>query len=362
MTTQQPPASYVRPDLSEARIERQWRAFSSRLAKRPSRPKKLVLGIFATAIAGLAVIISVRWGARVSPAPAEGMVIDLAEAGGRLIHLIDGSRIEMQSPTRLEVVALRPDRVHLTVVRGAVAFDVTQVPGRVFSVTVRDFEVVVKGTRFRVHVSDHARDSIEVHVDRGQVEIRPRGQTIPLRRLGAGESWTNTFTSSTSSTSSEAPRPAGEAAGPAQTVRVSAAQPIRAQPRPRIDARPLAARRLFEMAEKARWAGDPRLEADAFDALRHRFRDDPRAGLAAFQVGRLRLDSLGDPAGALEALNDAIALSPGAPFREDAEAKLVRALDAMGDGARCRRAREAYLARYPEGAHAAAMMSRCRAP
>lgn len=74
------------------------------------------------------------------------------------------------------------------------------------------------------------------------------------------------------------------------------------------------------------------------------------------------MDALGDPAGAAEAFGDAIALSPGAPFREDAEARRVEALDALPDKARCERAREAFIARYPAGLHAARVSQRCKRP
>lgn len=113
------------------------------------------------------------------------------------------------------------------------------------------------------------------------------------------------------------------------------------------------------MAKDARVHGRARDSAVALDALRKRYRGDPRAGLAAFDLGRLRMDSFGDPRGALEAFNDAIAIAPGAPFREDAEARRVALLDAMGGGAACVAARDAYLARYPAGAHAGVVAKRC---
>jgi transmembrane sensor len=99
----------------------------------------------------------------------------------------------------------------------------------------------------------------------------------------------------------------------------------------------------------------------ALDTLRKRHRGDPRAALAAFELGRLRLDTLGNPAGAAEALTDAITLAPGASFREDAEARRVQALDASHARAACAAARDAYLARYPKGAHAAVVHARCGA-
>jgi hypothetical protein len=68
---------------------------------------------------------------------------------------------------------------------------------------------------------------------------------------------------------------------------------------------------------------------------------------------------LGDPAGALEAFDDAVALAPSGAVREDAEARRVQVFEALGDRGRCIRARAAYLARFPNGIHAAKMRKRC---
>ena len=78
---------------------------------------------------------------------------------------------------------------------------------------------------------------------------------------------------------------------------------------------------------------------------------DPRAGLAAFELGRLRMDRLGDMPGAVQALEQAVALAPGAELREDALARLVAASAAAHDHAVCTRARARYLTEYPSGVH-----------
>ena len=78
---------------------------------------------------------------------------------------------------------------------------------------------------------------------------------------------------------------------------------------------------------------------------------DPRAGLAAFELGRLRMDRLGDMPGAVVALQQAVALAPGAELREDALARLVAASAAAHDRAGCARARTRYLTEYPTGVH-----------
>jgi hypothetical protein len=78
---------------------------------------------------------------------------------------------------------------------------------------------------------------------------------------------------------------------------------------------------------------------------------DPRAGLAAFELGRLRMDRLGDLPGAVRALQQAVALAPGAELREDALARLVAASAAAHDHAVCARTRARYLTDYPSGVH-----------
>jgi hypothetical protein len=71
------------------------------------------------------------------------------------------------------------------------------------------------------------------------------------------------------------------------------------------------------------------------------------------------MDQLGNRRGALEALRAAIALSPGASFREDAEARIVTLLDELGDVTGCRVSRDAFQVRYPSSVHRASIQSRC---
>ena len=88
---------------------------------------------------------------------------------------------------------------------------------------------------------------------------------------------------------------------------------------------------------------------------------DGRAGLAAFELGRLRMDRLGDPAGALKALERAMALAPGSGFREDALARIVNASSSLGQLSRCSSAREQYLREYPNGVHRLRVSKACGA-
>jgi transmembrane sensor len=108
---------------------------------------------------------------------------------------------------------------------------------------------------------------------------------------------------------------------------------------------------LFEEGQRARREGRAIDAARAFDKVRRTYRKDPHAALAAFELGRLRLDVLEDPVGAEDALHDAIVLGPSSPLREDAEARRVEALSRSGDRAGCTAARAEYLAHWPSGAY-----------
>jgi transmembrane sensor len=357
-------ARHVQPELTEARLARQWSGVQARVGS-PRRRLPLALALAGVAVGALIAVLVVRAIGR-SPASVwvEGTVLESGE--GSALVLPDGSRVALDRSTRVRLAALRADEAHLIVERGGVDVDVMHVGGRRFVVSTDRFDIVDVGTRF--HVSVGADGATHVLVERGRVEVRPRGASGTPRVLDAGDSW------------SSAPAETGptETGPPTAAIATAAfAVPSAAASAPDVPAAPgsdsagpppdpstgrLAAagpKELLELAQDARLHGRPRDAAAAFDGLRRRFRGDPRAGLAAFELGRLRLDSFGEPASALEAFDDAIALSPGAPFREDAEARRVDALERMHATGRCVAARDAYLAAHPAGVHAATMASRC---
>jgi FecR-like protein len=336
-------AKYVEsPAVTEARLARQWGAIEPSVEATSRRTAVARSPRIAWGVAGaLALVLAVglvarpwRWGGAPAAAPAafEGATLESAERES--LALTDGSTVWLEPGTRTHVAELRADAVELDVERGGIELDVVHKDGRRFGVRAGRYEVVIVGTRLRVGVEG---GRVSVAVERGKVEVR--GGEGDVRVIGAGERWES---------AGEAPAQAqAQAQGQGQGQAQEQAPP--AQP---------SARELLEEANEARTHGQTRQAATALDTLRRRFRGDARAALAAFELGRLRLDSLHDPAGAVEAFDDAIALAPGAPFREDAEARRVDALDAMSSS-RCAAARDAYLARFPQGVHAATIARRC---
>ena len=351
--TLQPPrrlARFVEPDVDDKRVDRVWASIGSRRL-RPWPVWRMTAFAGAAAVAAVLVVLLRP---RQSASDLAGVVLESGLT--KTMTLPDGSSVLLRDRARLRYDRVQSDRVEATVERGEVVFEVRHSDSRVFVVHAAAFDVIDRGTRFVVGVDG---ESVHVAVETGSVDIA-RGSEAK-RTLGGGESWTSGSTAALPVQTEPPlvgapplpdPLPATDPSGaaPSALTAESARVPPSSSP---------GARELLQAADDARLAGHTREAASAFDNLRRHYRSDPRAGLAAFELGRLRLDSLGDPGGAAEAFTDSITLAPGATFREDAEARLVEALDRAHDAGRCAAARRAYLARFPHGLHAASVAARC---
>ena len=328
---------WIDTDTSDVRATLLWNRVRARVKPSSSsrtRRTRWAAGAFVGVAAAAAIAFFVaRRTAIDHVGNAQAVVYD--DTGAMMLS--DGSRVRLRESANVRVEHVG-DRIELTLVRGTAEFDVVHVPGRQFLVHAERADIVDVGTRFVVVREPNAT---RVEVQEGSVEVRdPRG-VLPPRTIAAGESWSNGI-------ATDVPSATISAALPIETTTASAAPPRQA----------LSPKALLEAADAARVAGRSREAAALLDELRRRHRGDARAGLAAFQLGRLRLDTLNDPAGAVEAFDDTIALAPNAPFREDAEARRVEALERARDP-RCREAKDAYLARYPKGVHVVEVTARC---
>jgi transmembrane sensor len=353
------------PPLTEARIARQYAAVAARAPAARARGMGGRWLVWAVA-AGMTVAIA---GATLHAMQArtagaiEGAVIESgATAAGQpptSVTLADGSRIELGATTRARLTSARSTSIRIDLERGTLEVEATHVEGRTFVVGAGAYEVRVVGTHFSVR--REAGEEVSVHVDRGVVEVAASTGGGEVRRLAAGERWSAPdgamamrATAASAPPASAAPLPVTAPSGSPPVA--ATASPVANLTAPRHDE---SARDLFDEAQRARAEGRSSDAARAFDRLRRGFPRDPRAALSAFELGRLRLDVLGDPQGAEEALRDAMALGPSSPFREDAEARRVEALARMGDAGACAAARTAYLARWPNGTYRRAVEAGC---
>jgi TolA-binding protein len=271
---------------------------------------------------------------------AEGAVFDSAgQAVG--VELADGSRIELSADSRVEVTRAERKDLRLALRSGTARFRVAPRPERQVTVTTDGVEVVAYGREFAMSRTEIAGAvKVTVRVLDGEVEVRrTKGGTVERRRIAAGESWSVEWATS-ARLRSPSPSPS------------ASASPIDLPP-------PDEAETLFDAANEARRAGRHADAASYFEELLAKHPSDARGALAAFELGRLRMDRLNDLRGAARAFELAVSRSETGSLHEDATARLAETYDRLGDARRCREAREAYLSRYPDGVHARQMRRLC---
>jgi transmembrane sensor len=266
------------------------------------------------------------------------------------------------------VVQRTAENTRLKLDAGRVVFDVTRDPGRDFVVAAGGVEVRVIGTRFSVERRSLAgQERVRVSVERGVVEVMLAPGAAPIRLL-AGQSWSQDGIATAEVEASADPGAAPES--PISTPDESTAKGnTKSDPRASASSKaaevpaerePSPGEALWREAQAARRGGDVAAAARAYESLMNDHPQDGYAGLAAFELGRLRMDTLGDTGGAVVALRRAIALAPGSSFREDAMARLVRAYSGLASRDACLKAKQAYEREYPGGVHRRGLSTACR--
>ncbi len=365
------------PSLSEERLEAQCRGALAREGRLRRRQHQMLAAAAVAAVFVVGLGLRGLWSMQAGGTPTVAMDL-AAPTNTQSVTFADGSRAFLGPDARMRVAQLTEKAMAFEVDRGKVTFDVVPRKERHFTVTAKGYTVRVTGTRFLVELLEEKQGSrLKVEVQRGQVEVARTDNAQLVVALKQGGAFTEPASpppvgiADAGVESAETGEELAEAdagsplAAPADWREVRRSQGAKAGYATLGNAgfgRAIAsagAAELFELFELARLAGQPSQAARALDRLRRGYRSDSRAGLAAFELGRLRLDRLGDPAGAAEALQDALVLSPSASFREDAEARRIEAFDRLGWRDRCEAARASHLARYPEGPHRARVNRSC---
>jgi transmembrane sensor len=369
------------PEVTDGRLARQWASVERRLPspRRALGPARAAVWLVPV----LAVSAWFGWN-RHARQPGSGAVVESSDTPLTL-QLHDGSSLELAAQTRLRVLRDQPSAVEVEVGEGRASFDVKHVRGRSFDVRAGVVSVHVVGTQFQV-VKATRREGMEVQVavKRGAVEVQRSDRVGDTRRIAAGETWSvwlaappliaarpvaapalapATAAATTPPASAASLQAPAEASSPALHADAAKLRAPHAAPpaAPLAETRSESARELFLRANVARRAGRMQDAAGAYAEVLRRFPRDSRAGVSAFELGRIRMDALGDPKGAASAFSDALRLSHRSEVHEDALARLAIAGDALGDYEMCRTARARYLADYPAGVHAASLTPLCGA-
>lgn len=352
-SSQGPAGQYLKPRISEERVRRTWSRILGRraLRRRQSIAVRIAIVPAVALTIGVCAFVTLH---RPAPRIVTGDSLTIASQGQpRTFELASGSSVELQPFASLTIAAADTSEQRVVVARGAARFHVTHDPTRRFVVSAGGVEVVDIGTVFMVAREGKDGEVVRVSVTTGDVEVRVGGQAP--RPLHAGESLTTSDASSVTETPAMRPvAPVADAAVEPSSASLEGGRTLSA-------VEPVSAKSLLAAATAARQAGDAPAEAQALDTLRRRFPHDPRGPIAAFELGRLRMDELGDRHGALEAFRATIALGPSPLLREDAEARVVVLLDELGEEAGCRSSRDEFLSRYPSSVHRAPIQRRCLA-
>lgn len=273
----------------------------------------------------------------------------------------DGSRVGLGPGGRLDVAENDGKALVAILAPGTARFDVQPGGPRRWTIECGLATVEVVGTSF---VLDREPGRLHVAVERGVVLVR--GDRVPdrIQRLTQGQSLD--VTDPPPDVSPPAPEPPPGPAPPVPDARAkwrdlarrgdySTAYRVLGADGVREVTKSGAVADLLAVADVARLSGHP---SDALAPLRRIVSDDPHdpgAPVAAFTLGRVELDALGDPANAADAFAEAIALGVPEGLVEDAYARLVEARSKAGDAAGARRAAAQYGERFPGGARTAAV-------
>jgi transmembrane sensor len=320
-----------------------------------------------------------------------------ASEGGKVIALDDGSRLEIDAATKLRRTTTKtdPTRVELTLESGATTFDVKPGGPRMWVIDAGGVVVRVLGTRFRV---ERSGSSVDVKVERGKVSVEGAGVEGGAKLLLAGDAIhveppkhaQATAAPPSPVASFDAPAivgtraiaerptsahpamraapPAKEALSkePASTAREKkpdtdnagvAASPDSTKPAAPASATveapspapPRSSSDPMTTADAARRAGRPREAVTILVALVEA--KDARAPLAAFTLGKIHAEDLGDHATAAVWFERAIAFGLPRGLDEEAQARVVECHAKAGRRVDAARAATRYEASFPNGRH-----------
>ncbi|MBN1608656.1 MAG: FecR domain-containing protein [Polyangiaceae bacterium] len=329
------------PGLSGRAIERLIAGARQRRRRRRARRMALA-GVGACALVVTLVMMAHRRLGAPEPVLAAKPQPPVLPVAGRVVRLADGSTATALDPaTEIAVAEDKNDHAALVLTRGRGRFDVKPRPTRAFVVHVGNVTITVMGTRFTV---ERVADRVGVAVERGTVRVDwgvgsavlqedASGWYPPLMISGPGDRSSSQDPTARSRTAPSGTPSLAPSSSPAAAKRETAGD-------------------LLVAADNARLSGHGEQAEKLLRRVLRDHRNDSRAPLAAFTLGRMLLRELGRPTEAAAVFADARRLSPRGPFAEDALAREVEAHRRAGAVALARSRAEEYLRLYPNGRRA----------
>jgi transmembrane sensor len=341
-------ADKVEPDWGPERE----RAVRAAISRRATRRRTMVRTALAAGTAGAlaaGAFALVSW--RHPEAPAVPSVSEGSKAPDAPIAAVrpEAVRVTQLVPGTLLTPLPNREGRGFALRAGGARFSVPHDARRPFLVTAGNVTIEDLGTTFTVRYL--TADRLDVAVEEGRVRVHTADADTEVPAGGTLE----VPISPSVDAARKQPKPAGLVASSWRPL-AERGQYEEAQ-RALRKAGPSAVRDdtadLLLAADAARLSGHPAEAVPYLERVLRGHAQDPRAGLAAFTLGRVLLDELGRPREAVDAF--AAARSSGGPLAEDALAREVEALSRAGDVTRSRDQALLYRRLYPNGRRAKAV-------
>ncbi|MGC4086533.1 MAG: FecR domain-containing protein [Polyangiaceae bacterium] len=392
VVTREQDAQWARARRDTRGLERFLRSVSRPTAGLAPRSRGWVAAAALVAVAAAVAIgvVGFKHGAALfagETAPPVGRSV-VAHAGQTVpLSFPDGSQVVLESGCEAVVHELNETGAKLELSRGEAAIAVRHRPNTNWQIAAGPYAVRVTGTRFSLMWSPE-RARFELRLAQGSVVVTSKQGRHAAVTMMAPETLVIDASGwklgTAPPTPSEAPVPE-----PAQPAPASAAQPEPASVDSSATATPTgasparsasqpswegllrsgnysaayseasrhgisqladggSASSLLSLAEVCRFSGHNGEATLVLQRLRSRFPATENAATAAFQLGRMAGD-----AAAVSWFRTYLQERPNGAFAREASGRLLEALSRSGDRASAKQAAESYLARYPNGTHAA---------
>jgi ferric-dicitrate binding protein FerR (iron transport regulator) len=391
-TGSEPLEGRLAPAYDEERVAQTWQRIAEARDRRPYERRRihlLALPILAAGAAATAIVLATRAPAPpAAPAPlaraplasidratsvAPGADLTAGSQARTEVALDDGSQVVLDPGAQLQVLSNDGERFQALHVRGTIAYDVQAGGARRWEIETAFATIeAIKPIEARVVIARSAH-TVAILVERGVVMVRGERVAGRVQRLTTGQRLVVGDGAATADDAATAPAPAPAAAAATAVVAATPAPvtppapptppvtPPAAPPAPVAPAPPTPIAAAIDGADDLR-PKDPEAAAALLERAVASHPDDPGVGLAAFALGRLYLESLGQPGRAAEVFRRIVDRGTPRALLEDAHTRLVEALLASGERHRAREAFDEYARKYPDGRRTAALRARVGAP
>jgi ferric-dicitrate binding protein FerR (iron transport regulator) len=304
----------------------------------------------------------------------QGDFVEATDDGRAMVRFSEGSELAFEAGSRGRIAEVSPRGAHVVLEHGAAHVAVNHLPHAEWSIEAGPYQVAVIGTEFEVRWS--GRD-LEIDLERGAVSVHGGALASDIKLVGGqrlvahpnGELSISSLDAKTEATSPIPPSSAR--VEPPPTSPSASASPVKPSWTERVasgdyqavldeaEARGVGGvlqsgslPDLVALGDAARYKGKMDLAKSALETQRSRFHGSSAAISAAFVLGRLSEDSLGDVSGAIAHYDEYLAEAPSGAFAAEAWGRKMNAVSRVRGVEAARPIATEVLARYPDGAYA----------